>query len=106
MQSRLMTLTIGAPLVAPLLMATIAMSFRFLVSASSGNWADVSELDFAEESKVNKEVSKKAGRKSGRARQREKQRRQIRTPSPEMRNPWCEGLEARTLPQLCLVYMN
>jgi hypothetical protein len=76
------------------------------VSACSGNWADVSELDFAEESKDNKEVPKKAGRKSGRARQREKQRRQIRTPSPEMRNPWCEGLEARTLPQLCLVYLN
>jgi hypothetical protein len=76
------------------------------VSASSGNWADVSELDFVEESKDNKEVSKKAGRRSGRARQREKQRRQIRTPSPEMRNPWCECLEARTLPQLCLVYMN
>jgi hypothetical protein len=76
------------------------------VSASSGNWADISELDFTEESKDNKEVSKKAGRRSGRARQREKQRRQIRTPSPEMRNPWCECLEARTLPQLCLVYGN
>jgi len=85
------------------------------VSASSGNWADVSELDFGEEANAkpqspldedNKEVSKKAGRRSGRARQREKQRRQIRTPSPEMRNPWCDCLEARTLPQLCLVYMN
>merc|ERR1711907_877429 len=68
------------------------------VSASSGNWADISELDFAEESKG----SKKPARKSGRARQRENKRRQIRTPSPEMRNPWCECLEARILPQVCL----
>jgi len=80
-------------------------------NVSSGNWADISELEAAEESNAKpesalaedkKEGSKKSARRSGRARQREKQRRQIRTPSPEMRNPWCECLEARILPQLCL----
>jgi len=83
-------------------------------NASSGNWADISEIEVAEESNANlqsavdegkKEGSKKPARRSGRARQREKQRRQIRTPSPEMRNPWCECLEARILPQLCLASM-
>jgi hypothetical protein len=76
------------------------------------NWADLSELDVetcVEGSSVksqspvveeDKECSKKSSRRSGRARQREKNRRQIRTPSPEMRNPYCELF--RTLPTLRL----
>jgi len=72
----------------------------------ANTWADISELEFGEESNEQlqssheegiKEGSKKAARRSGRARQREKRRRQLRTPSPEMRDYYSE---ARTLPQL------
>jgi hypothetical protein len=77
----------------------------------SKNWADMSEFDvqtFVEGSSVksqspvveeDKECSQKSSRRSGRARQREQKRRQLRTPSPEMRNPYCEF--PRALPTLC-----
>jgi hypothetical protein len=42
------------------------------------SWADIPEG----------KSSDKQGRRSGRARQREQRRRRVRTPSPEMRNPW------------------
>merc|ERR1711981_1029757 len=76
----------------------------------SKNWADIYELDvetFVEGSSVksqspvveeDKECSKKSSRRSGRARQREQKRRQLRTPSPEMRNPYSEF--PRALPTL------
>jgi len=85
---------------APLLLAPEA-AFRAKTSTSS--WADVTEADaetFVEEPMMKSESSKKTSRKSGRARQREQKRRQLRTPSPEMRNPYCECF--RTLPAMCL----
>jgi hypothetical protein len=65
------------------------------------NWADITELEFGEDSSSansqqcsdehNTEGPRKQSqqtRRSGRVRQREKRRRRMRTPSPEMRSPY------------------